>query len=157
VLTAYRWERKTASADEFSVVEGEDGRTLTFEAAVGDHGTEYRVTAMTPNGLVGYGPSPATALTVTEADEEPGTEEPGTEEPGSEEPGSEEPGTEEPGATVPEGRPTDAERQGSPSPEGRLAATGSAGVPLLVGGALLLTLGGGFLIAVRGRALRRAD
>jgi surface-anchored protein len=172
VLTAYRWERKTASADEFSVVEGEDGRTLTFEAAVGDHGTEYRVTAMTPNGLVGYGPSPATALTVTEADEEPGTEEPGTEEPGTEEPGTEEPGTEEPGteepgteepgteepgATVPEGRPTDAERQGSPSPEGRLAATGSAGVPLLVGGALLLTLGGGFLIAVRGRALRRAD
>ncbi|WP_253874374.1 choice-of-anchor M domain-containing protein [Promicromonospora umidemergens] len=219
VLTAYQWERKAAPADEFSVVEGESGATLTFTAAAGDHGTEYRVTAMTPSGLVGYGPSPATALTVTEADDEPGTDEPGTDEPGTDEPGTDEPGTDEPGTdepgtdepgtdepgtdepdtdepgtdepgtdqpgtdepgtdepgtdqpgtdepgtdqpggeesepSVPRGRPTD--EQGSPSPEGVLAATGSAGVPLLVGGALLLTLGGALLIAVRGRAQRRA-
>jgi surface-anchored protein len=167
VLTAYQWERKAASADEFAVVEGESESALTFTAAAADHGAEYRATAMTPSGQVGYGPSPVIALTVTEADDEPGGDEPGTDEPGVEEPGTDEPGgdkpdTDKPGgegpeATVPQARPADAERQGSPTPAGMLAATGSAGVPLLVGGALLLTLGGALLIAVRGRAQRRAD
>ncbi|MFD2794961.1 choice-of-anchor M domain-containing protein [Promicromonospora vindobonensis] len=172
VLTAYRWERKAASADEFSVVAGEAGRILTFDAARDDHGAEYRATAMTPSGEVGYGPSPAIALTVTEADEEPGGEEPGGEEPGGEEPGGEEPGGEEPGTdepgtdepggdspepTAPQDRSTGPKHQGSPTPGGMLAATGSADLPLLVGGALLLTLGGVLLLAARRRALRRAD
>ncbi|GAB2477130.1 hypothetical protein GCM10027063_17800 [Promicromonospora xylanilytica] len=165
VLTAFRWERKAAAADEFVVVEGENGATLTFEAAAADHGSEYRATAMTPSGQVGYGPSPATALTVTEAVEEPaveepaveepGVEEPAVEEPGVEEPGTDEPGTDEPGAAVvPRDGPSGADDDRAPRPAGVLAATGSAGVRLLVGGALLLTLGGAALMWVRRRVER---
>ena len=186
VLTAYRWERKAATADEFSVVHGETGPTLTFTAAAADHGAEYRAAPVTPSGQVAYGPSPAVALTVTEADQEPGTDEPGTDEPGTDEPGTDEPGTDEPGTDEPgtdepgadqpgtgepgadepgasgpgseasappapdteDGRPVQAR---GPEPEdagGLLAATGAAGLPIMVGGSLLLVLGGALLTIV---------
>lgn len=172
VLTAYRWERKAPTADEFSVIEGESGAELTFPAGAADHGAEYRATAMTPSGLVGYGPSAAVALTVTERDEEPGEvpggeEPPGGDEPGGEVPGTDEPGDGEPGADEPEptgdaspvatpgdggGGPGDAGGPGSGADGGGLlATTGVSGLPVLVGGALLLILGGVLLMGVHAR------
>ncbi|MGW2092255.1 choice-of-anchor M domain-containing protein [Promicromonospora sukumoe] len=180
VLTDYRWERKAAGQDEFTVLDGETGRELRFEAAAGDDGAQYRAAPVTPAGRVGYGPSEPVALVVTEAPpeepgtEEPGTEDPGTEDPGTEEPGAEQPGAEEPGAEDPGAEDPGAEDPGAEEPEGPggdepaeadptdddSATGGSASGPSGEQGtgtaSLLAATGASRLVAVTGAALAMA-
>ena len=70
VLTEHRWERRAADSDEWTVLEGETGEALSFEATAADDGASYRVSIVKPNGELGYGPSPAVDLTV-EGEPEP--------------------------------------------------------------------------------------
>lgn len=65
VLTTHRWERRASGAADFSVIAGKTGAALSFTAALADHGAEYRVAIMKPNGDVAYGPSPSVTLNVT--------------------------------------------------------------------------------------------
>ncbi len=64
VLDTYRWERKAPGGEEFDVIDGMTGATLSFAASLADDGAEYRVSLVKPNGSVAYGPSPAVALSV---------------------------------------------------------------------------------------------
>ncbi len=65
LLPTHRWERRAAGAPSFSPIAGETGATLAFVAAVSDHGAQYRVFILKPDGSVAYGPSPAITLAVT--------------------------------------------------------------------------------------------
>ncbi|WP_275002347.1 choice-of-anchor M domain-containing protein [Promicromonospora iranensis] len=155
VLTDYRWERK-AAGEEFVVVDGETGPELSFEAAVGDDGAQYRAAPVTPAAVVGYGPSEPVTLAVTEAPgDDPGSEDPGSDEPGADDPATDDPATDDPATDDPVAGTPGAEGSGG-GPGGVLASTGASGVASVVGAALALTLGGALLVALRRQALRRA-
>lgn len=163
VLTDYRWERKAAGQEEFTVVEGETAAELTVEAALAGDGAQYRAAPVTPAGTLGYGPSEPVEVTVTEAPDDPGSDDPGSDDPGSSDPGSDDPGSDEPGSDQPGSDNSGADTPGTdgpatgvpggdgpdPSSGGVLAATGASGLASLLGVAFVLTLGGGLLIALR--------
>src|SRR5690606_27547241 len=178
VLTDYRWERKAAGQEEFTVVKDETAAELSIEAALADDGAQYRAAPVTPAGTLGYGPSEPVEVTVTEALDDPGSDDPGSDDPGSGDPGSgdpgsDEPGSDEPGSDQPGSDQPDSDEPGSddpgtgdPAPDdpaagapgadepsrpsgGVLPATGASGLATLIGVALALTLGGGLLIALR--------
>lgn len=65
LLTAHRWERKAAGAEDWSTVAGQAGTELSFLAGAADDGAQYRVSILKPDGTISYGPSPAVALSVT--------------------------------------------------------------------------------------------
>lgn len=66
ILTAHRWERKGAGASDFTVISAATNASLSFPATMADDGAQYRVSILKPNGALGYGPSPAVTLRVSE-------------------------------------------------------------------------------------------
>jgi len=71
ILTTHRWERKAAGAADWSVVDDVTGTELSFPATLADDGAQYRVSILTPDGEVAYGPSPAVELRVDDATADP--------------------------------------------------------------------------------------
>ncbi|MFY1636505.1 choice-of-anchor M domain-containing protein [Solwaraspora sp. WMMB335] len=67
ILTDHLWERQAMGSDDWTPVAGESGATLSFAAAEADDGASYRVSILTPAGVLAYGPSPAVALSVQDA------------------------------------------------------------------------------------------
>lgn len=64
-LKTYLWERKRVGEDEFTPVEGVTGNELRLQGLPEqDHDSQYRVSLVTPAGVVGYGPSEPLTLTV---------------------------------------------------------------------------------------------
>lgn len=66
VLTGHRWERRAAGSAEWSALDGQTGAELAMGATIADDGASYRVSILTPNGEVAYGPSAPVTVTVTE-------------------------------------------------------------------------------------------
>lgn len=68
VLNAYQWQRQAAGEAEFVTVAGATSASFTLAASTADHGAQYRVATVKPDGSVAYGPSPAVTLSVTASD-----------------------------------------------------------------------------------------
>lgn len=129
VLSDYKWERKPVGANEFTVVAGQTGSSLSFTAGAEDDGAAYRVSLIKPNGELGYGPSATVVLEVSESTPTPEPEV------------SPAPGNTETSQVGPDGKP--------------LATTGAeASLSIaLGGGGVLLAVGTMLVLAARRRAV----